>query len=102
VLSEPRRNQLFVVVGVIVALCLASSAVCVAGQPLMLSGRLPFGYVMSVCVVFRTTPILQFGVFWMSPFLSSVVPPFGGVANGCLIVPWLPFLPQRGELLSWP
>jgi hypothetical protein len=65
----------------------------------MLSGRLPFGYVMSFCGVFRTAPVLLFGVYWMSPFLSSVVPPFGGLGAGCLIVPWLPFLPQRGELI---
>jgi hypothetical protein len=99
VLSQQRRNQLVVVIGVIAALCLASSAVCTAGQALMLGGRLPFGYVMSVCVVFRTAPVLQFGVFWMSPYLSSVVPPFGGPAAGCLILPWLPFLPQRGEFM---
>jgi hypothetical protein len=98
-LSEPRRNQLFVVVGVIVALCLATSAVCVAGQSVALRLPLPFGYLMSVCAVFRTTPALQFGFFWMSPFLSSVVPPFGGVQAGCFIVPWLPILPQRGEFV---
>jgi hypothetical protein len=102
VLSEARRNQLFVVVGVIVALCLASSGVCVAGQSFMLGGRVLFGYVMSVCAVFQTTPALMFGVYWMSPFLSSVVPPFGGLGAGCLLVPWLPILSQRGELMYRP
>jgi hypothetical protein len=98
-LSEARRNQLFVVAGVLVALCLASSAVCVASQPVILAWRVPMGYLMSVCAVFRTAPVPQYGVVWQSPLLSSVVPPFGGLAAGCLIVPWLPFLPQRGALI---
>jgi hypothetical protein len=89
---------------VVLALCLASSALCVAGQALMGSAPLPlpFGYVTSVCVVRQTTPRVQIGVRWMSPLLSSVLPPYGGLANGCVIVPWLPGLPQQGALVGPP
>jgi hypothetical protein len=86
-------------VAVVLALCLASSAVCVASQTLLLRLPLPFGSVMSVCGVFETRPVWRVGVWWMSPLLSSALPPFGGVSNGCLIVPWLPVLPQRGEVI---
>jgi hypothetical protein len=101
-LTERRRGQAVVLVGVVVALCLAAGAICAASQPVVLSWPLPFGYVMSVCAVFSTTPVLEFGLFWMSPFFSSALPPHGGLAAGCLAVPWLPMLPQRGEWLYSP
>lgn len=98
-LTRPQRNYALLTMGVVLALCLATSAVCVASQSFMLSLPLPFGYLMSVCGVYRTQPQFQMGLTWASPFLSAAYPPYGGPGNGCLIVPWLPVLPQRGALL---
>jgi len=100
VLTRRQGNSVVVVVGVVLALCLASSAVCVASQSFMLSLPLPFGYLMTMCGVFTTTPSFQMGLTWMSPFFSAAIPPFGGPGGGCLTVPWLPVLPQRGALLT--
>ncbi len=93
-----KRNYLFLVVGVMLALCLATSAVCVASQSFMTDLPLPFGYLMSVCGVFRTQPPVQMGLMWGSPLFSATFPPYGGPANGCYIIPWLPVLPQSGSL----
>lgn len=98
-LTHHQRNIALVSVGVVLALCLATSAVCVVSQRFMLSLPVPFGYLMSVCGVYRTQPTLQVGLTWASPFLSSVVPPYGGPAGGCFTVPWLPVLPQRGAVV---
>ena len=100
-LDERRRNQLYGAVGVIVALCLAGSAVCAVTPTIMSRTALPFGYSMSVCYVWSTTPRFQAGIVWMSPFLSSVSP-LGMLGRGCRLFPWLPFLPQRGELVFPP
>ena len=101
-LTKHRRTQAIVVMAVVLAVCLASSAACVASQSQLLRLPLPFGYMMSVCGYARPAPARQMGIVWMSPYFSAAIPPFGGPANGCLIVPWLPILPQRGELVFPP
>ncbi len=98
-LTQHQRNYLVVAVAVVLALSLASSAVCVTGPRFIARLPLPFGYLMSVCGVYRAQPQLQLGLTWASPFLSSMVPPYGGPGGGCYSLPWLPVLPQRGSLL---
>jgi hypothetical protein len=89
------------VVGLVLVICLASTALCVAG-PLMLPRLpLPFGTIMGVCAAFQATPRLQVGVTWNSPFLSSA-PPQTTPAIACTTIPWLPMLPQRGAIIFSP
>lgn len=100
-LPEKRRNQLYLVVGAVVALCLACSVVGLVTPTIMTRTAVPFGYSVSVCYVWNTAPRFQAGIVWMSPFLSSVTP-LGQLGRGCRLYPWLPFLPQRGELVFPP
>lgn len=100
-ISKTRGWALAAVVGVLVV-CILSGVACVAAQPVMLQWPMGFGYVMSVCFVLRGPPQAQVGVEWVSPFISSALPPFGGPAAGCYVVPWLPLLPPRGAILFPP
>jgi hypothetical protein len=81
----------------VLALCLASTALCAASPTVMLRLPLPFGYLMSVCGVYETSPRTRIGVFWISPFFSSVYP-LAVPSRPCVVIPWLPALPQRGEI----
>lgn len=83
----------------VLALCRATSAVCVGRQTFLTRLPLPFGCLMSVCGVYRTPPTLQIGLTWASPFFSSTIPPYGGPGGGGSTLPWLPVLPQRGSLV---
>jgi hypothetical protein len=98
--TRPRRSVWVVAVGVVLAVCLAASAACVASQSFILRLPVPFGYLMTVCGVYQTQPKFQLGLVWTSPYISSVIPPFGGPAAGCFTIPWAPWLPQRGSLLA--
>ena len=97
--ARPRRNVVVIVMGVVLALCLAAGVGCAASQPYLVSNPLPFGYVVTFCGVTTATPRFQMGVGWASPYFSAALPPFGGPGAGCVTVPWLPILPQRGSLL---
>ena len=97
-LPEARRQQVLVVVSLLLVLCLAASALCLAGPMLWPRLPLPFGYMMTVCAVFNTAPQLQVGLYWNSPFFSSVWP-YTPQSRGCTVIPWLPPLPQRGQFI---
>ncbi|HUS17802.1 MAG TPA: hypothetical protein VM536_22630 [Chloroflexia bacterium] len=90
-----------VVVGVVLAMCLASTAVCVVSPLVLPRLPLPFGYMMSVCGFYTTTPRTRMGVYWISPFISSVHPLATASGQPCTVIPWLPALPQRGDF-SFP
>jgi hypothetical protein len=92
------RTALLAVVGLVFVMCLASTAICVAGPLVLPRLPMPFGTMMSVCAVFQAAPRFQIGVTWNSPFLSSAPPP-GPPSLACTIVPWLPALSQRGEII---
>ena len=98
-LTHHQRNVLLTSMAVMLAVCLAGSALCVLSQSLMTQLPVPFGYLMSVCGVYRTQPSFQMGLTFASPFLSSAYPPYGGPGHGCYLIPWLPVLPQRLALL---
>jgi hypothetical protein len=89
---------LLTAVGLVLALFLASTALCIASPLVLLRLQLPFGYMMGVCAVFQSAPRLQMGLTWTSPFFSAVFPT-PAPPIGCTIIPWLPVLPQRGELV---
>src|SRR5262245_3654889 len=99
--SNTGRWALAVVSGVVVV-CLLSCVVCVAAQPTIQQWPMGFGYTMTFCFVSMGPPKPQMGVKWVSPFISSALPPFGAVTSACYTTPYLPFLPQRGELLYPP
>jgi hypothetical protein len=104
--AQRTRNQsgrwaLAVVSGVVV-MCLLACVTCAVAQPAMQQWPLGIGYSMTWCLLFGGPPTGQVGVKWASPYLSSVLPPFGGASAGCYTTPYLPFLPQRGELVFPP
>jgi hypothetical protein len=100
--KDKTRSWALAVVAGVLAVCILACAACAVSQPAMQRWPLGFGYVMSFCVVLQGPPQAQVGVRWVSPFISSAVPPFGGPANGCYMVPWLPFLPPRGAIVFPP
>jgi hypothetical protein len=97
-LPERRPTVLVTVVGLVLVMCLASMAVCVASPLVLPRLAMPFGTMMSVCAVYQSSPRFRMGVTWNSPFLSSAPPP-APPALGCTTVPWLPVLSQRGAII---
>jgi hypothetical protein len=97
-LPERRRTLLATVVGLVLVMCLASTAVCVASPLVLPRLPMPFGTMMSVCAVFQSAPRFRLGVTWNSPFLSSAPPP-APPALRCTLIPWLPALSQRGAII---
>ena len=99
-LPERRHNLLMAVVGVVLALCLSTTALCVASPMVLLRLPLPFGYMMTFCGFYNTTPRTHIGVYWISPFFSAAYP-MALPGQPCTILPWLPVLSQRGDV-SFP
>ena len=97
--SQTSRWALAVVSGVL-GMCLLACVACAVAQPAIQQWPLGFGYSMTFCFIGPPDP--QVGVKWASPYISSAQPPFGGASAGCYTTPYLPFLPQRGELLFPP
>jgi hypothetical protein len=80
-----------------VTFCLCCGGAGFAGQAGVAGGSLSYGYVVEVCVGVNTFPFLQVGVTWTSPFMSTL-PSIMFHNPACALVPWLPFLSQRGGL----
>lgn len=95
---ERWRNGVYLGAFVALGMLFAAVAACVAAPIVVPHLPLPFGYVMSVCAVWQTAPRFQTGVYWASPYFSAVLPGTPPAA-GCVAMPWLPMLPQRGSLL---
>jgi hypothetical protein len=93
-----QRNAVYVSALVALGMLLAAAVACVAAPIVVPHLPLPFGYVMSVCAVWQTAPRFQAGIYWASPYFSAVMPNMPP-AVGCIRVPWLPLLPQRGGIL---
>jgi hypothetical protein len=91
---EPRRAALLaaVLAGLVASVCCLGLLAFNFSAP---RTTVAFGYSVQVCVGVNTIPRLQLGVNWISPLMSSL-PPVLLQNPSCAIVPWLPFLPQRG------
>ena len=96
--STRSRIALLTIVGLVFAMCLASTAMCVASPLVLPRLPMPFGTMINVCGVFEAAPQIQIGVTWNSPFLSSAPPP-APPSLACTVVPWLPALTQRGSII---
>lgn len=83
-------------------LCLLAGLACVGLQPGPGAWPMGFGHVMTVCGVAQLRPKVKLGVTWVSPFVSSALPPFHQPSTLCWTMRWLPVLPQRGQMLIPP
>ena len=99
------REQTIATVGLSLALaaCLFAVLLAFALQVLVRPSTLPEGYVVHACFG-STSGRAQIGVWWLSPYTRDA-PRWAFVSptsTSCRFIPWLPFLPQFGNVTLPP